>query len=88
MPIQTVNPATGEIVEKFDPTTPAELERIEAGAQAAFQDWRGVPFAERAPRMQEAARVLRARKRFAHDGRDGQAHHSGGGRGREVRVDL
>jgi succinate-semialdehyde dehydrogenase/glutarate-semialdehyde dehydrogenase len=62
MPIQTVNPATGEIVEKFDPTTPAELERIAAGAQAAFQDWRGVPFAERAPRMREAARVLRARK--------------------------
>ncbi len=43
MAIQTVNPATGETVEKFEPTTPAELERIAAGAQAAFQEWRGGP---------------------------------------------
>jgi succinate-semialdehyde dehydrogenase/glutarate-semialdehyde dehydrogenase len=62
MSIQTVNPATGDVVEKFEPTSPAELERILAGAHAAFQEWRAVPFAERAKPMREAARMLRARK--------------------------
>ena len=62
MAIQTVNPATGEVVEKFDPTSSAELERIVAGAHAAFQEWRAVSFAERARPMREAARLLRARK--------------------------
>jgi succinate-semialdehyde dehydrogenase / glutarate-semialdehyde dehydrogenase len=62
MAIQTINPATGDIVEKFEPTSPAELDRIAMGAQAAFQEWRTVPFADRAARMREAARILRARK--------------------------
>ena len=62
MAIQTVNPATGEVVEKFEPTSSAELERIVSGAHAAFQEWRTVPCAERAKPMREAARILRARK--------------------------
>ena len=62
MAIQTANPATGEVVEKFDPTAPADLERIAAAAHAAFQEWRGTPFAERSARMREAARVLRLRR--------------------------
>ncbi|HTK88784.1 MAG TPA: NAD-dependent succinate-semialdehyde dehydrogenase [Verrucomicrobiae bacterium] len=62
MSIQTVNPATGEVVEKFEPTSSAELERIVSGAHAAFGEWRAVPVAERAKPMREAARILRARK--------------------------
>jgi succinate-semialdehyde dehydrogenase / glutarate-semialdehyde dehydrogenase len=62
MAIQSVNPATGEVVEKFEPTSPAALERALAGAQAAFHEWRRVPIAERATPMREAARILRARK--------------------------
>jgi succinate-semialdehyde dehydrogenase/glutarate-semialdehyde dehydrogenase len=62
MAIQTVNPATGEVVEKFEATSPAELDRVAAGAQAAFHEWRDVPVAERAAPMREAARILRARK--------------------------
>ncbi|HEY5725557.1 MAG TPA: aldehyde dehydrogenase family protein, partial [Methylomirabilota bacterium] len=62
MAIQTVNPATGEVVEKFEATSAAELDRVAAGAQAAFHEWRDVPVAERAAPMREAARILRARK--------------------------
>jgi succinate-semialdehyde dehydrogenase/glutarate-semialdehyde dehydrogenase len=62
MAIQTVNPATGEVVEKFDPTSPAELDRVATAAHAAFQEWRGTPLAERSARMREAARLLRVRK--------------------------
>ena len=61
MAIQSVNPATGEVVEKFDPTTPAELEGIVSAAHAAFHEWRAVPFAERARHMREAGRILRTR---------------------------
>ena len=35
MSIQSINPATGETIETFQETTPAELERILTGAQAA-----------------------------------------------------
>jgi succinate-semialdehyde dehydrogenase / glutarate-semialdehyde dehydrogenase len=62
MSIQSINPATDEIIETFQETAQAELERILAGAHAAFVEWRTRPFAERAACMHEAARVLRARK--------------------------
>jgi len=59
MSIQSVNPATGEVLETFTPTSPDELERMVARAHAAFLGWRTVPFAARAERMREAARLLR-----------------------------
>ncbi len=62
MSLQSVNPATGEILETFDETSGQELERTLASAHAAFVEWRTAPFARRAQRLQEAARVLRARK--------------------------
>ena len=62
MSIQSVNPATGEVLETFTETSPAEIERILAAAHAAFLEWRAVPFAARSERMREAARVLRAAK--------------------------
>ena len=62
MAIQSVNPATGEVVDTFAPTSPAEVERALSGAHAAFLEWRGVPVAERAASMRSAARGLRARK--------------------------
>ena len=40
MSIQSINPATGDVIETFQETTPQELERILGGAQAAFHDWR------------------------------------------------
>ena len=62
MAIQSVNPATGEVVEVFEPTSPALIERAVSGAHAAFLEWRRVPIAERAVPMREAARLLRARQ--------------------------
>ena len=59
MSIQSTNPATGEVLETFAETAPAELDRILERAEAAFHDWRKRPFAERARRMREAARILR-----------------------------
>jgi len=62
MSIESVNPATGEVLERFTPTSAAELERKLATARAAFGSWRAVPFAARAGRLREAARLLRAGK--------------------------
>jgi len=62
MSIQSINPATGEILESFKETSGQELDRILTGAHAAFLQWREVPFARRAQRMREAAQILRTRR--------------------------
>jgi succinate-semialdehyde dehydrogenase/glutarate-semialdehyde dehydrogenase len=62
MSIQSINPATGEVLETFEETSHQQLDRALAAAHATFLGWRGVPFAQRAQRMREAARILRARK--------------------------
>src|SRR2546422_11010567 len=62
MSIQSINPATGEILEGFRETSGQELDRILTGAHAAFLQWREVPLARRAPRMREAAQILRTRR--------------------------
>src|SRR5262249_19379090 len=59
MSIQSVNPATGDVLETFTPTSPEALDRMVARAHAAFLEWRVVPFPERASRMRAAASLLR-----------------------------
>src|SRR5947207_9464904 len=60
MTIESINPATGEVLETFDETSGRELERILVAAHAAFLEWRTVPFATRAQKMRAAAGALRA----------------------------
>jgi len=62
MSIQSINPATGEVLETFTPTSRHELDRILAAAHAAFLEWRAVPMGARAKQMREAASALRRRK--------------------------
>ena len=62
MSLQSVNPATGALLETFEETSPAELDRIIARADAASRDWRGLPVAARAERLRAAGRVLRERQ--------------------------
>ena len=62
MSIQSVNPATGDVVETYEETSPKEIERILAGAQAAFAEWRNTPFTARAPAMRNAAEMLKKRR--------------------------
>ena len=62
MNIQSINPATGEVLETFTETSAAEIERILATAHAEFLAWRDVPFAARGQLMRKAGAVLRAHK--------------------------
>jgi len=61
--LASINPTTGEVLETFAETPPAERDRILAAAERAFQDWRRRPFAVRADRLRAAARLLRERAR-------------------------
>ncbi len=58
MAIQTINPATGEVVKTFDPLTPEEIDARLALAAAAFSSHRRTAFRERAAWMQAAAEIL------------------------------
>jgi succinate-semialdehyde dehydrogenase / glutarate-semialdehyde dehydrogenase len=60
--IQSINPATGEVLETFPTSSPQDIERSVAAAHAAFLEWRDVGFATRAESMRKAAALLRGRK--------------------------
>ncbi|MEU8591068.1 NADP-dependent succinic semialdehyde dehydrogenase [Streptomyces sp. NPDC048664] len=60
MPIATVDPATGQTLETYDPMGEEEIERRLAVADAAFRHHRTTTFAERALRMRRAADLLDA----------------------------
>jgi succinate-semialdehyde dehydrogenase/glutarate-semialdehyde dehydrogenase len=56
--IATVNPATGEIVAKFDSLTESQLDEKLARAAEAFRAYRHTTLAERAVWMRRAAEIL------------------------------
>jgi len=62
MSIQSINPATGEIIETLEPTSPQETERVLAGAHSGFLEWRTRPFAQRARHMRNAGEMLKKRR--------------------------
>lgn len=58
MAIQSLNPATNEVLKTFPPHTSLALERILDTAEQAFVNWRKTTFAERAELMRQAAHEL------------------------------
>ncbi len=57
--LRSVNPATEEVMETFEPATPAQIEQALSDAQGTDGRWRQTSFAERAALMQQAATYLR-----------------------------
>jgi succinate-semialdehyde dehydrogenase / glutarate-semialdehyde dehydrogenase len=62
MPIATINPATGELVKKFEPLTAEEIEQKLQAATKAFRTHRWMPFAEREGKMMRVAEILEEEK--------------------------
>lgn len=62
MPIASVNPATGELLQSFEPLTEAEIEQKIQKAVATFANYRLLPFSMRAAWMRKAADILDAEK--------------------------
>ncbi len=60
MPIASVNPATGEEHQRWEPLGDAELEAKLRRAADAFAEHRRTPFAQRARWMTHAAEILEA----------------------------
>ena len=66
MAIATINPATGETLQTFQPLSTPQIEEKLQLAVATFQAERKTPFAERARRMRKAADILeRDKDKFA-----------------------
>ncbi len=59
MSIQTINPATGEELERFDLHTKAEIGTKLDGARTAFEQWRKSDFPDRSQLLVDVAATLR-----------------------------
>lgn len=62
MAIESVNPATGERLARFEPLSPAAVDGKLAQASATFQSWSRRPIAERAAVVARAGEILEAEK--------------------------
>jgi acyl-CoA reductase-like NAD-dependent aldehyde dehydrogenase len=62
MSIDSINPATGEVLETFEPFTSAQIDETLTRARKAYLSWRTTTFAERAALMRKVGEVLRAQK--------------------------
>ena len=60
MAIESMNPATGEVVRTFSPHTDEQVKDAIARAHETFGSWRRTTFAERATLMRAAADLLEA----------------------------
>ena len=58
MAIQTLNPATGEILKTFTPHTAAEVKQKIAAADKAFRSWKEISLSERGTFMLACADIL------------------------------
>jgi succinate-semialdehyde dehydrogenase / glutarate-semialdehyde dehydrogenase len=62
MAIATINPATGEVVKRFEPLSAADIEEKLRRAAATYSQYRNTSFPERARKMMQAAAILEAEK--------------------------
>lgn len=62
MPLQTTNPATGEVLATFPELTDAEVQAKLDKAAAAFLSWKQTSFAERARLMRKVGDLFREEK--------------------------
>src|SRR5438477_4170735 len=63
MPISSINPATGEVLQTFDSLNEQQLEAKLARASEAFHEHRRTSFADRAEKTVRAAEILEAEKK-------------------------
>jgi succinate-semialdehyde dehydrogenase/glutarate-semialdehyde dehydrogenase len=62
MAIESINPATEELLNTYEEMTPQQVAAAVCEAHDAWKAWRKAPFAERAEPMRRAAEILRERK--------------------------
>ena len=62
MSIQSINPATGEVIETFEPFSEAQINEALDQTRGAFREWRETSFAERSALFHRLASHLRDHK--------------------------
>jgi acyl-CoA reductase-like NAD-dependent aldehyde dehydrogenase len=62
MTVQSINPATEEVLARFEEATSPEIEQALAASAAAFRAWRTASFTDRSSAMRRAAASLRANR--------------------------
>lgn len=62
MSIQSINPATGEVLETFELFSPGQIDEALTTAHSAFHSWRQTDFAERSTLFRRLAAYLRTHK--------------------------
>jgi succinate-semialdehyde dehydrogenase / glutarate-semialdehyde dehydrogenase len=62
MPIATINPSTGQLLQSFEPLSDAQIEEKLRLAAETFPKFRKLTFAERARMMSKAADILESEK--------------------------
>jgi len=60
--MESVNPATGEILKRYDEMTPEKIAATVEEVDRAYTSWRTTSFGERAKHMRAAATILRRRR--------------------------
>ncbi len=62
MALQSVNPASGELIREYEETSPEEVASALSAAAHAHEDWRRRKFGERARVLRRAGALLRERR--------------------------
>ncbi|MDE3228879.1 MAG: aldehyde dehydrogenase family protein, partial [Chloroflexota bacterium] len=62
MSIQSINPATGDVIETFEPFSQQQIDQTLDRARDAFGTWRAASYDARAALVREIAKTLRAQK--------------------------
>src|SRR5882724_2219234 len=62
MSIQSINPATEEVIRTFEPYSDEQVNATLDAASTAFSSWRETSFAERSSHLHTIARLLREQK--------------------------
>lgn len=62
MPIASINPATGEVLQSFESFNQTQIEEKLSRAAETFRDYRRTTFADRAVKMLRAAEILETEK--------------------------
>src|SRR5689334_16806728 len=57
----SIDPSTGQIIERFAGQSDAEVEELLVSSVAAFERWRTLAIAERVPVLQRMAKLLTQR---------------------------
>ena len=60
--VESINPATGEVIARFEATPPAEVPRIMAQARRAQAEWAGVPLRARCSLLRRLREAIYARR--------------------------